>query len=137
MGAPAVEPVAAVDEHAEKDYLAGTLLPEAADATTAVPGALEALLRIPGARASRGERGSSTAPHNKGLVADLCKIIERQSQEIASLMQTRNAHSLAPSTVPTVVEAPKSPSSSSHTLALSMSSDVVEYDGEAFRAICP
>ena len=45
MGAPAaVEPVAAVDEHAEKDYLAGTLLPEAA-ATTAVPGALEALLR--------------------------------------------------------------------------------------------
>jgi len=28
-------------------------------------------------------------PQNKGLVADLCKIIERQSQEIASLVQTR------------------------------------------------
>lgn len=54
---------------------------------------------------------------NKGLVADLCKIIERQSQEIASLVQTQNTGNtntnftaaVPPSSTPPV-EAPKSPS---------------------------
>ena len=38
---------------------------------------------------------AASIPHssqNSGLVADLCKIIERQSQEIASLVQSRTAY---------------------------------------------
>ena len=71
-------------------------------------------------------------PQNKGLVADLCKIIERQSQEIASLVQTRNAAAPAAAAAVTPVEAPKSPTGASVTSIVPRGAEKTEYamDGE-------
>ena len=71
-------------------------------------------------------------PQNKGLVADLCKIIERQSQEIASLVQTRNAAAPAAAAAVTPVEAPKSPTGAAVTTIVPRGAEKVEYamDGE-------
>ena len=77
-------------------------------------------------------------PQNKGLVADLCKIIERQSQEIASLVQTRNAAAPAAAAAVTPVEAPKSPTGAAVTTIVPRGAEKVEYamDGEV-RAPTP
>ena len=57
---------------------------------------------------------AAALPQQNGLVADLCKIIERQSQEIASLVNNRNNGAGASSAASTAApqEAPKSPSQS-------------------------
>ena len=62
-------------------------------------------------------------PQNKGLVADLCKIIERQSQEIASL--TRNNSIILGAATVAPQEAPKSPLLSvSHPIPVKLPSGV-------------
>ena len=58
---------------------------------------------------------SANPQDNKALIADLCKIIERQSQEIASLTRDNNHASGAAAVAPQ--EAPKSPlQSDSHPI---------------------
>lgn len=64
---------------------------------------------------------------NKGLVADLCKIIERQSQEIASLVQNRPGSSAAAAAVTPQLDGPKSPGVAAPA---KMSGEMVEYTME-------
>jgi hypothetical protein len=63
-------------------------------------------------------------PQNQGLVADLCKIIERQSQEIASLVHHRAGTGPAPKNDPRSVSAHGSKMKTK-------ANDTVEYNCEA------